>query len=101
MSRLQTLESPFAKLHSRHKYSEAKKKYSQEANGLHSCLYLAKGDDVRLTSNLWTPVGFHNGARRKVIYFVYMNSDGPRYQNFPEAVVVQFSHFEPDMPDFL
>ena len=30
-----------------------------------------------------------------------MNSDGPRSQNFPEAVVVQFSQLEPDMPDFL
>ena len=30
-----------------------------------------------------------------------MNSDGPRSQTFPEAVVVQFSHLEPDICDFL
>ena len=30
-----------------------------------------------------------------------MKSDGPQSQTFPEAVVVQFSHLEPDMPDFL
>ena len=30
-----------------------------------------------------------------------MNSDGPQSQTFPEAVVVQFSHLEPDMPAFL
>ena len=54
-----------------------------------------------LTSNLWTPVGLHNSARWKVIDFVYMNSDGPRCQNFREDVVVQFSHFEPDMPAFI
>ena len=30
-----------------------------------------------------------------------MNSDETRSQNFLEAVVVQFSHLEPDMPAFL
>ena len=30
-----------------------------------------------------------------------MNSDGPRSQTLPEAVVVQFSHLEPYMPAFL
>ena len=54
-----------------------------------------------LTSNIWTPVGLHNGTRGKVIDFVYMNYDGPRFQTFAEAVVVQFSHLEPDMPAFL
>ena len=43
----------------------------------------------------------HNGARGKVIYFVYMNSDGPRYQTLPEAGVVKFSHLDPDMPGFI
>ena len=70
MSRLQTLEILIAKLQARHNYSEAKKKYSREENGLHSCLYLANGSDVILTSNLWTPVGLHNGARGKGIDFV-------------------------------
>ena len=45
-----------------------------------------------LTSNLWTPVGLHNGNRGKIPDFVYMKSDGPLSQTFPEAVVVQFSH---------
>ena len=83
MSRLQTLEIPITKLQARHNYSEAKKNYSQEANLLHSCSYLAKGADVILTSNLWTPVGFHNGARGKFIDSVYMNLDGPLSQTFP------------------
>ena len=30
-----------------------------------------------------------------------MNSYGTRSHTLPEAVVVQFSHLEPDMPDFL
>ena len=54
-----------------------------------------------LTPNLWTPVGLHNGARGKVIDFVYANSDGPRSQTLPEAVVVKFGHLEIYMPDFL
>ena len=101
MSRLQTLESPIAKLKLCHNCSEAKKKYPQEANGLHAYLYLAKGADVMLTSKIWTPIGLHNGARGKVIDFAYMNSDGTRSQTLPEAVVVKFVHLEPDMPAFL
>ena len=98
---MQTLEIPIAKLQACHNCSEAKKKYSQEANGLHCCLYLAKGADVTLTSNLWTPVGLHNGSRGKFIDFVYMNSDGHRSQTLPEVVVMQFSHLELYMSDFL
>ena len=73
------MEIPMAKLQARHICSEVKKKYFQEGNGLYSCLYLAKGGDVMLTSNLLTPVVLHNGTRGKVIDFVYMNSDGPQY----------------------
>ena len=54
-----------------------------------------------LTSNLWTPVGLHNGAIGKVLDSVYMNSDENRSQTLPEAAVLQFSHLDPDMPDFL
>ena len=54
-----------------------------------------------LTSNLQTPVGLHSGAREKVIDFFYMKSDGTRYQTFPEAVVVQFSQLDPDIPAFI
>ena len=54
-----------------------------------------------LTSNSWNHVGLHNGSRGKVLGFVYMNSYGPQSQTFSEAIVVQFSHLEPDMPAFL
>ena len=30
-----------------------------------------------------------------------MSSDGPQSQTLPDAVVVKFSHLEPDMPDFI
>ena len=68
---------------------------SGQSNGLNSCLNIAKGADVILTSNLWTPVGLQNDDRGKVSYFVYMNSDGPRSHTFPEAVVVEL--FQPQM----
>ena len=71
------MEIPIAKLQARHNCSEAKRKYSQEANDLHSCLYLARGADLMLTSNLWTPVGLYNGARWKVIYSFHVNLYGP------------------------
>ena len=77
MSRLQSLEISIAKLKSRHNFSEAKKKHPQEANGSHSCLYLAKGADIMLTSNLWDHAVLHNGARGTFLIFFYMNSDGP------------------------
>ena len=76
-------------------------KFNDQANGLHYCLYLAKGDGVMLNSNLWTYVGLYNITRGEVIDFIYMNSDVPQSQTLPEAVIVQFSHLEPDMPDFL
>ena len=40
----------------------AGEKYSGQSNGLNYYLYLAKGADVMLTYNLWTPVGLHNVA---------------------------------------
>ena len=101
MSMVQTLETQITKLQARHSCSEVKKQYSQESNELHSCLYLAKESGVMLPSNLWTKIGLHNGDREKVIDFVYMKSDVPRYQTFPEAVVLQFSHLDPDMSAFL
>ena len=54
-----------------------------------------------LTFSLWTPVGFHNGIRGKVINFFYMKSDGTRSQTFTADVIVQFSHLESDIPAFL
>ena len=39
--------------------------------------------------------------RGKVIDFVYMNSDRPQSKTLPEVVVMQFSHLELYMSDFL
>ena len=54
-----------------------------------------------LTSNLWKPDSLHNGARREVDDFFYMKSDGPLYQTLLEAIFLQFSHLDTDMPYFL
>ena len=43
-----------------------------------------------LTSNLWTEVGLHNGAKGTVVDLVYTNSEGLRNGGVPESVVVKF-----------
>ena len=48
------------------------------------------GSEVILTSNLWTEVGLHDGAKVKMINFVYIYALVPRNGVVPEAVVVQF-----------
>ena len=48
------------------------------------------GSEVILTSNLWTEVGLHDGAKVKMINFVYIDALVPRNGVVPEAVVVQF-----------
>ena len=45
---------------------------------------------------MWTEVGLHNGARGKVIDFVYTDAEGPRNGGVPEAVVVQFRSLAAD-----
>ena len=41
-------------------------------------------------SNVRAEVGLHNGARFKVVAFVYKDFSGPRNGVLPKAVVVQF-----------
>ena len=46
-----------------------------------------------LTHNLWADIGLHNGAKGKVVDFVYTDAAGPGRNNgkgLPEAVVVVF-----------
>jgi len=48
-------------------------------------------------------VGLHNGARGRVVDFVYMMSEGPHHplKQSPKAMVVEFSHLHESVPPFL
>ena len=65
------------------------KRDSSEANNLKAVLYFYVGADVMLTSNLWTEVVLHNGAKGTVVNAKNTDSEGPRHGGVPETVVVQ------------
>ena len=48
------------------------------------------GSEVILTSKLCTEVGLYNGAKGKVIGFVYIDASGPSNFGVPEVVAVKF-----------
>ena len=104
MKNLIGFDSPIYKLTATHKNGGAEKLDLTEANGLMLKLYLAVGDEVMLTFNLWVDVGFHNGANGKVVDFVYKHADRPRTKNgkeFTEAVVVKFNPMSKRIEHFL
>lgn len=96
-----TLNNPIVKIQAYHNCAAASKHDFTEANGLQASLYLAKGAEVMLMSNLWSEVGLHNGAKGKVVDIVYTTANGPRDGNLPEAVVVQFDDLSNDVDSFL
>ena len=101
--KLEALSTPIAKLTATHNTSAASKRDSQEANGLMAQLYLAVGAEVMLTSNLWTEVGLHNGAKGKVVDIVYKNAAGPRInngKNLPEAIVIELHKLADEVESF-
>ena len=70
-------------------FAKAAKRDSSEANNLKAVLYFYVGADVMLTSNLWTEVVLHNGAKGTVVNAKNTDSEGPRHGGVPETVVVQ------------
>jgi ATP-dependent DNA helicase PIF1 len=101
MEKLRSLQKPNARLNAEHNVAEARWTDSQEANGLHATLFLCEDADVMFTSNLWTAAGLHNGAKGKVVDFVYTTPDGPRSGSLPKSVVVQFPHLDETVDAFL
>ena len=70
MKKLNGLNKSTTKIIADHNNGDVEKLDYSEANGLMDKLYLAVGAEVMLTSNLWVSVGFHNGYKVKVVYFV-------------------------------
>ena len=98
------MDSPIAKLTVMYKNRYAEKQDLAEANRLMLKLYLAIGPEVMLTSNLWVDVGLHNGAKGKVVDFVYKNANEPcmnKGEESPEDVVVKFHSMEKGIKPFL
>ena len=54
-----------------HNYSQVSKSKSNEANGLHTELYIFEGSEVIITSSFWDGVGLHNCAKGGVDNFIY------------------------------
>jgi ATP-dependent exoDNAse (exonuclease V) alpha subunit len=101
LDRLVKLNKPIARLNAVHNKPAAAAMKSQNAGGLRNKLYLSIGSNVMLTSNLWTDVGLHNGAKGTVEGFVYATSEGPgRNGTLPNAVVVSFPHLNDSLPSY-
>ena len=69
MHKMIVLDSPISKLTAMHNNEDSGKRGLTEANGLMPQLYLVVGAEFVLTYNLWVDVGFHNGAKGKVVEF--------------------------------
>ena len=65
----------------------SKKKSSQEFNGLRRVIHLAVGCKVVITRNVSYLYGLANGARGKVVGFVYTKD--AKLDTLPEAIVVE------------
>ena len=90
MKKLKDIGTPITRLNAQHNNKKLAKQDSAAARRLQSNLYLCKEEYIMLTSNFWSEVGLHNGARGKVVYFVYKDSSEPQSGVLPKAMVVQF-----------
>ena len=91
MQNMICLYSPIATLTAMHNNGNAAKRNSTESNGLMLKLYLSVGAELMLTYNQWVDVGFHNGAKLKVVGILYNHSSGYPMNNvkkLPEDAVV-------------
>ena len=96
-NKLNLLGQPVAELKARHSSRYAAKLPSNELSGLEPVIYLAKGANVMLTSNLWADVGLCNGATGNVVDFIFQTGHSP--PSLPVAVIVNFDDYS--RPQFI
>ena len=70
-----------AKLEATHNNSAVEKWVSTEAMRILLQLYLVIGSESILPYNLWVDVGMNNGAKKKVVDFVYNYDKEPKRNN--------------------
>ena len=90
--KLSELGQPIARINAWHSTDIAKKSSPDEMSGLEPVISLEKEAHVMLTMNLWTDVGFCNGATGTVVDFIYANSQQP--PDLPFAVIVKFNYYK-------
>lgn len=85
------LETPIARINAIHSCTTAAAAKSDDAGGLEPVVFMAKGAQVMLTSNLWQRVGLCNGARGTIDSILYPLGHKP--PNLPIAIMVNFPHY--------
>jgi ATP-dependent exoDNAse (exonuclease V) alpha subunit len=92
IEQLKKLNEPIVRIDAKHTGgSMAKKAKANNAEGLHSFLFLAKGARIMLRKNLWTKAGLVNGAMGSIIDIIYHPDSTPG--ELPLAVLVQFDKY--------
>jgi hypothetical protein len=95
-SRLKELDTPITLIQAKHSRSEAKRMSSDSFRGLQTCLYLAVGAKVYLTSNIGTSVGLCNGTVGYVMDIIYKDDVDRDDKNNPIP-----SSSPPDLPKYV
>jgi len=89
--KLTKLATPIARMSAVHSGRNAKAATSDDAGGLDSVIFLARGAAVMLTCNLWQEVGLCNGATGVVQDLIFHPDRPPPC--LPIAALVQFPHY--------
>ena len=85
------LGTPIARINALHSCVAAASTKSDDAGGLDSVIFMAKGAKVMLTSNLWQQVGLCNGTRGTISDLLY--AQGHKPPNLPIAILVNFPDY--------
>ena len=90
--KLQSLGTPIVRISAIHSGRNARAAKSDDAGGLDSEIFLARGAAVMLTSNLWQEVGLCNGASGVVKDFIFHTDRPPPC--LPIAALVKFPKYK-------